>query len=1372
METNNQNQNLHPACSLGDYMSQKKQKRNKWLIGLVSAFAIMMVGLFGYTNPQLFKADIASEADPNPTGSEELYIPSYEANAGDTGTISLKARNDISGLEALQFNILYPNNINDITFVSLADDADAVFKPGTANGITTIGTGNVQVLLTSLTPVDVVAGKVLAKFNVELSDDVQGTINFSIGGNVVSSPAGLSIDAGAITIVSADQLEVLYAEPSEDNSSVEIFFSDLLKEETWNDASQYTVTCEGDTFTPSLELSAEEDSVILNFGSCESFVEKEICEAGSPTLNEYTCAWDVELHECYTKTCMDFADESFCTSINGTTCVWFNGEGENPAFCGEDPEAELPAPKECTITVLPDVEGNEQGAMKTENNSVIFYTYDDSEEVSTVTLQSVTSPQNNKDELRLTFSDPVDPVTVIPTNLTVIPYTNDNAEKLTIRSGITTTDNTTFTLKTSLQEEGVNYFVILQGVKDANGLILGNNKVLNFKGTVPPQIQILGVTPNSLTSGTAASVVVSGKNLDTVTKAYLGTTEVSISEKSATSLTLSAPATLAVGAYDLKLEGLTVKTLTSAIVVSAAAVPTTVDSESSKAVPYRVKPGETTVLWALVKSEADLNITNVFVDLSAIEGAPSVQMIRDTAPQQPKQQWYKLEVTVDPNASTTASSDLDYDLPVRVRKESATVASGTIRLWVTNNIIDSVAPVVNSVTVSPLSIAPDATTPFTVSAKVTDMDGGDTIQNVVADLGTLGLGVIELSPLNSESTANSQYYTSGDEELTVPVTIAEGSYTITVTASDITNKEAVNTGTLTVSRSTSGPVIDKDLSYIGPQKSLPRDETTEFVLNVHVSDLDGIDDIDSVRAYFPTLGISSAALETSDTGQSGMYTNKSSLTIPKQASLGVHSINIIATDSTNAKAQLTLQIDVTDEDIYGDPPRVFSDKSYITPRVAINDGKTPVTLYAFVQDADDDIEYVVANLSLIGQVGAETSNELGSTSGSSSSSIASSDDPCKSGSKTFVCMKPSIKEGDDGQWFVLPDVTISKYTSPSSEPYMVEIVATDETGKTGKGTIPVGVNDGVAFTNDRNPPEVMTAVSTGPEEVEVLFSEEIAANSVVPEAFEIVDYNDVNSKLAVTNATINATGTIVTLTTERHIDGKEYMLIVNNKITDAVGVALVPGAKNRVQLIGYRSGNSKKVPLLDMVTAIDSDTVEVEFRDYLQPSSIKIKPVVSNQEKLAPRSANDLNIEIREADDTSKSLQVLGVEMPEGNVLKITTEPQKPDTKYRIYFTDLATYSGTESKSILSGTFKGDNTRQLVQQEKLVRTADLNGDGKVDFLDFTMFSAAYGTTYDTGTSDSSDDSTSVSSSVHQTTIDNPDSTVPHTSVPAGGNVTQ
>ncbi len=946
---------------------------------------------------------------------------------------------------------------------------------------------------------------------------------------------------------------------------------------------------------------------------------------------------------------------------------------------------------------------------------------------SPVMLQSATP--TSQTSVRFVFSQEIAPGSLTPVNFSMFSFPNPADPEIRAALGaiqITQVNASTYDIKTGVQAAGTNYFVVFNGVKDKDEFLLKNLHPLNFFGFSVPVPLVTLISPSKVGNDAIHQIVLSGQNLDVIQSAKAEAQSLGIVSKTATSLTLSVPAGLNPGAYSLKLldqYGQTT-TLQGALLVEEIKGALVVASASSQAIPLNVpNNGQTpTTLWVLVQDPVDVaNVSSVMVDLTQVGGPASKAMNKDTGPQPVGGQWYTLTLTVP---STVSTKDTPYLLPVRVKK-AADIYEGTVSVKVTKDIFQSVAPVINHIYSSPLSVPPDGKTKVRISAQITDVDGVQTLSSVIADLGAFGLGFVPLKPVGEVTEGQemtTRFYQS--DEFTVPLTVPVGNYNLSVTASDATGENTVSSVSISVSGSLTGPKIDKEISYISPRQSIPNDGQTTFSLHAYVTDVDGITDISGVTAYFGAIGLPPATLskapDTAAGAKAAWYTAQG-LVVPTTAPVGGHKIEIRTSDQQGGMDNALISIDVTNKDTLGEPPRIVEDRGYTTPRIAINDGQTPITLYAFVRDDDKDIQSVVVNLSQIGQVGPQAQGFAQAGAPSAPSAAPAFSESCPAGSTVMVCMQPTLKEGDAGQWFVLPNVTVSTHTLPSSQPYLVDVVATDKLGKTTQGSLAVFVGDSAALAQSQTPPRIATAVSTTQTTVEVVFSKEIAASSISSSGaqFRITGRESISDVLPIVGATVSATGRIVTLTTEPQVSGKPYILTAEGGLRDVVGMQLVPGSENRVGFPGFKFLG--KPPIVEYTSSTGPDSVEVEFRSALRPSSVKL-------------GGPDYNAKVFEA-DSNRPLKVLGIDFLAPNIIRIDTEAQKNGQRYRVQLDRFASHDGTENPS-LGSAFKGFNLT-LSQSIQRAGLADLNGDGRVDFLDFTIFSSVYGTAYGTAGSSSS-----------------------------------
>jgi len=1308
MENTNQNQTginpphmpvapvAKPAMAAPQVAQTKpKSKGLKYLLIAVAVLAAGVIGYFGYTNPQLFRAAVIESAvQPTVPPTTYLYIPAYDASPQDSGNIAIKTNNIGSpplfteDIVSMQFRLKWsPVDAMTLNTNSIVFDNDTLFKSADLKGVNTSTPGqavisffsntgktitlNDQTVLKLAVAVNGVAGSSISL----LVDNVEVIIKD--GSNYLASTNFTSIAADKINLVSQANLRVLNAEALDD-THVLVRFSDLLKRV--GGATDYDFAGKLDVMWP-------------------------VSGYGDPTFTGY----DQSTVILTTKT--QVAGKPYALEVKNN-----------------------------------DVQSNTKGTLDDNYRKAFFEGYKSLDGVtnSLVKLQSIDVKSST--ELVLNFSGGLKTDTVTPINIII---KDGSASELTVTKAEMGASNTV-NLTTASQTPDKNYFIKFSGLLDANNLPILNNRELNFFGYTVPSLNIINLNPSTVINNVDQVIVVAGQNLDTVSSIRVGTTNVVISNQTAGALNFTVPKDFTAGIYDVTFTNTVneTKTLEKALVVSTPATPMHIVSEQSKSIPYRVKPDGTTrvTFWVLVEDPVAIaNVDSVTMDLQQIGGSRTQEMAKDPGLQQRNTQFYTYTTTV--SANTPTSKD-PYKLPVEVKK-GGEVAHGTVDILVTNEVLQGVKPTVDQVYISPSTVPPDGKTKVKISAKVSDQDGADTIASVVADLGPIGAGFVSLTKLDVAGAANQQvtgWFES--PEFTIPTNTKEGSYNVAVTASDGTGGTGTGNLTVVVSSSATGPRIDTARSYLSPRKSVPRDNKTTFAINAMITDPDGVSDIDSVNAYFGTLGLRPAALlrdpNASDAAKTALYSSQD-LVIPTEAPIGVSEIQIVATDKNGATATLILQLDVTTKDTLGDAPIIFSAKSYTMPRVAINDGQTFITLYAFVRDDDNNLDTVVVNLGNIGQVGPESIGDLGLPN---NTPVAVTDTgTCSTNSTTFVCMQPSFKEGSEGQWYILPNVTISKNTLPSSSPYKVEVIATDTTDKVSRGEIPVFVSSSTGYAAEKNPPEVVVAVPTAPGKVEVVFNKELSALTLSSSGsdFTITDKNNVNSKLNVIGATINSTGNIVTLTTDSQTEGKEYVLNASTKITDQAGMPLVSGQPSRANFKGFTA--SAKQPVIYYVSAVGLDTIDVGFQENLRPSSVKVGSDLS-----------DYNFKVYESENSANILKIKSVQfIDNGSTIEIVTDGMKSDTKYILQVSDIASSGGTELKSPIAKIFRSIKI-SAIRQAQVQNQADLNGDGKVDFIDFTMFSAVYGQVFD-NTNSASGPSAIPSQ---------PESIVPHTSVPAGG----
>lgn len=434
--------------------------------------------------------------------------------------------------------------------------------------------------------------------------------------------------------------------------------------------------------------------------------------------------------------------------------------------------------------------------------------------------------------------------------------------------------------------------------------------------------------------------------------------------------------------------------------------------------------------------------------------------------------------------------------------------------------------------------------------------------------------------------------------------------------------------------------------------------------------------------------------------------SETSLTIKVKPALTPQAYDIVLSDQTNPAKTFSGLLTVTDaatvetpETESPDAPKIDLDRSYTNPAIVINDGKTPLTLYTFVEDAD--LKSVLVNLTNIGQVGTETEGTLGEEAEEDLKQIT-----CPTQSNVIVCMKPSIKEGG-GQWFILTDITVSESLETSQTPYEVEVMAIDEAGNTSSKMIPISIGSEADIAT----PRALVAVPTSETSLEILFSKEMDEASLLAtgEDFAINDSTQGETPLTISKATLDDSGKIVTLTTSKQQADTDYRLTISPELKDLAGKPL--GETEDVELNFTGFVELKKAPVLDYLSPLDSSLVELEFQNDLKLSSLL-----------------DLKTKLYEADKPEKELKVKSVKLMSSKLIRLETETQIPERKYRVDLEGLTSYDGTTLPVAINRGFKGYNL-PLVHQAASLQAADLDNNGTVDFADFTIFSSLYGKDY-------------------------------------------
>lgn len=953
------------------------------------------------------------------------------------------------------------------------------------------------------------------------------------------------------------------------------------------------------------------------------------------------------------------------------------------------------------------------GKTLSNQNSAIFVGYGTFSDTSTLALNSLNV--DSETQLTLTFNAPLLTTTVIPVNFEILPA-------LTITNA--TYGNNKVVLTTAKQTASVLYTVVAKSdkIKDQNNLWISNQNTKTFFGYTSKNPKINSVYPNQIINNQVQTILLTGENFETGTKVILGSREMTATINSA-QINVTVPVDFPAGAYDLILvrpNGEQIKQI-NALLVELAQKNILVLSNESYASPKRIPNDGTTptTLWVRVEDPKGVSdIERVTVDLRPINGSPAQNMVAQNIVD--NKRWYNLQITV-PN--TVVTSETPLALEVLAENKAGEKNYGKVEVIISRNITSSIAPVIEQAYSTPAVLRPGGEEDIFFYTYVKDIDGANTIKSVIINLGPIGGAPLVMSPVGSVTTTQKMFqfipqafaefsapqsdgqWFKTTEAFRLPSNMRGSKYRLQIIATDETGETGTLGFDVTTSISSNQPSIDRSRVYVTPRESLPNDGKTSFVIHAYVSDPDGIKDITSVMVDLNEINQAPVVMTTETVMGLGGWYKTPALTIPPEVILGIKRLKIYAQDSAGTETDGGLEIKVTNFDEVGDPPKVEEGRAYITPSVAYNDEKTKITLYAFISDKDEDIDYVTINLSNVAKY-------IWAWSGNLAMAQNTSNNVCQNVSGNVLCMQPSIKEGNGGQWFILPDVVVLKQTIPSLEPYRVWVTAIDKTGKTSQGIININVGDGILPNKKTGFPTLQIAVATSPTTVELVFSNPISKTLLKSTGsdFKISEKNNTSALIGIGKAVINAAGTIVTLTTDEQEASKKYTVIADAK---KLGLKDSQNSDTLADFTGFKS--NKLPPQIDTVTALNSNALEISFNAPIKPTSFAL---------------DGTDFEIFTAEGTADKLKVYKTEIVDSNTVLVTTEMQASNQKYRLKVNKIESSTGNVVKSSgLTGYFKGFQT-VLHNASELRLRADFNGDGKVDFTDFTMFSVVYGSAWD------------------------------------------
>lgn len=734
-----------------------------------------------------------------------------------------------------------------------------------------------------------------------------------------------------------------------------------------------------------------------------------------------------------------------------------------------------------------------------------------------------------------------------------------------------------------------------------------------------------------------------------------------------------------------------------------------------------------------------------------------------------------------PNIPYQLIIENDQSEPVTVNNIVTVVSTSSSQISIVQANTKMVPPQIPNDGVSKASLFVSVKDPNGIDDIISNLGGTDPFQAVTANLGPLNQGINVPLPFVGKSGDMAIFKL--DITVDSRVATSETPYKIAVTARNRIGQEVTGNIDVLVKRQVLGGIAPKIIqAHASPEEGVSGQAISFYV---EVEDQDGTSDISSVILNFVKLGsglgplplvpleLSQGALSlpipnTSTASSSGTSPSTSTvaetrkwyglfdLNIPDEVLPGRYTLDLTVSDSSNQRATSSIRLDVLSPEEVAFKPIVHAKESYTTPLAAINDEKSPISLYTLIEHKNP-LASVIVNLGNVARVhGADTGllptnnptpppfsadvfDAIGNetalppvipNNGSQISPPAET--ICPTLSDTIVCMNLTARIGKEKTWASLSDVVIRKHISPSIDPYLVQVIATDIYGNSGEGYMPIIVHDGSNYTSDEMAPTLKLATSTSREHIELVFSEALDPGSVAPSGrdFSISFDDNISIKLPVVGATINAAGTIVTLKTAPQEEARYYSVTVGTGVTDAIGIPIVRGGNSQARFIGFVPSD---YPVrLDYVTSTSPQLVELEFYKPIRPSSVELTANRSGGALQAPTLGSNLsrkgstNFRIQNA-ETGEDLAITSVSFGSfGNIMVLGTATQKAGQKYFVNVRDIATYSGIYIKTAgITKFFKG-FVQPFAQLTDIWNQADFDQNGIVNFADFTIFASLYG----------------------------------------------
>ncbi|MBI5414922.1 IPT/TIG domain-containing protein [Candidatus Peregrinibacteria bacterium] len=604
------------------------------------------------------------------------------------------------------------------------------------------------------------------------------------------------------------------------------------------------------------------------------------------------------------------------------------------------------------------------------------------------------------------------------------------------------------------------------------------------------------------------------------------------------------------------------------------------------------------------------------------------------------------------------------------------------------------------------------------------------------------------------------------DEIMIPKDIVPGTYTLPITVIDTQSKEARTSVTINIQRNTGGtPTIAENI-FVSPSKSMIKDGKTKHIFSAKATDrVDGGKDIESMIADLSDLDLPPTPMKlTLVQGDSAFFT-LDNIVIPEKTIQGFKAIKFSVSDKSGNTSEVKMIVEVVR--LVDSPdaatPEIKSDRGYMTPVYAPNDGKTRFTVYVFARDGNGykDIDYVTLELGNVARFVGKTSSQYNPSvdyspakgdngaqeekakddgnqnnndgnDGASllffskaSAAATPQDNKCVT-TDTIMCLSPSVSEGEFGRWFYAPDLVIPKTTPvpANGEPFELRVSVTDSVGRSGNGIAKIFVSDGNTPDQREPAPYLKQAVAVGPDVIETIFSAPVEASRISDGAFTIVEAKNIKNTLDIEDIDISSSGLLITIHTEQMTADEPYTLIVD---AEKLKLNNPRFSTDRVNFLGFSAEKAKnsRDPSALVARAVGDKRVEVQFNVDMKFSTLD--------------ATGKEWFRIYGRDDITDRLPITHVEIGKNSkTVLVYTEQQISGKEYALELKNIESIFGKKrpySKALYFLGYKNTEKTEADARTKLSgleKEMDANGDDEINFYEFSKFAATYGQTASDG----------------------------------------